>query len=65
MDNLSEKIKQLRNEYSDSDFLIEHLDKNPLQQFTNWLDDAIETNKSGQTCQPDCLLKNPKAEPWL
>jgi len=27
MDNLSEKIKQLRNEYSDSDFLIEHLDK--------------------------------------
>ena len=43
MDNLSEKIKQLRNEYSDSDFLIEHLDKNPVQQFTNWLDDAIET----------------------
>ena len=38
-----EKIKQLRNEYSDSDFLIEHLDKNPIQQFTNWLDDAIET----------------------
>ena len=43
MDNLSEKIKQLRNEYSDSDFLIEHLDKNPVKQFTKWLDDAIET----------------------
>ena len=27
MDNLSEKIKQLRNEYSDSDFLIEHLEQ--------------------------------------
>ena len=40
MDNLSEKIKQLRNEYSDSDFLIEHLDKNPVKQFTKWLDDA-------------------------
>ena len=43
MDNFSKKIKELRNEYSDSDLLIEHLDNNPTQQFTNWLDDAIET----------------------
>lgn len=43
MDNFSKKIKELRNEYSDSDLLIEHLDINPIQQFTNWLDDAIET----------------------
>ena len=35
MDNLSEKIKQLRNEYSDSDFLIEHLDKNPCLLYTS------------------------------
>ena len=29
MDNFSKKIKELRNEYSDSDLLIEHLDNNP------------------------------------
>ena len=43
MDKLSEKIQNLRNEYSDSDLLLEHLNINPIQQFTNWLDEAIET----------------------
>lgn len=43
MDSLSEKIKELRNEYSDSELLIEDLNKNPIMQFTNWLDSAIET----------------------
>ena len=43
MDKLSEKIQSLRNEYSDSDLHIEHLNINPIQQFTNWLDEAIET----------------------
>ena len=43
MDNLSEQIKSLRNEYSDLDLLQEDLSKNPIQQFRKWLDDAIET----------------------
>ena len=43
MDNLSEQIKSLRNEYSDLDLLLEDLSKNPIQQFRKWLDEAIET----------------------
>jgi len=43
MDNLSEQIKSLRNEYSNLDLLIEDLSKNPIQQFRKWLDEAIET----------------------
>ena len=43
MENLSEQIKSLRNEYSDLDLLLEDLSKNPIQQFRKWLDEAIET----------------------
>ena len=42
MDNLSEQIKSLRNEYSDLDLLLKDLSKNPIQQFRKWLDEEIE-----------------------
>ena len=43
MENFSEKIQSLRNEYSDQDLLLKDLSKNPIQQFRKWLDEAIET----------------------
>ncbi len=43
MENFSEKIQSLRNEYSDLDLKVDDLNLNPITQFTRWLDEAIET----------------------
>ena len=43
MENFSEKIQSLRNEYSDLDLKVDDLNINPITQFTRWLDEAIET----------------------
>ena len=43
MENFSEKIQSLRNEYSDLDLTSEDLNQDPITQFTKWLDEAIET----------------------
>ena len=43
MENFSEKIQSLRNEYSDLDLKVDDLNSNPITQFTRWLDEAIET----------------------
>ena len=43
MENFSEKIQSLRNEYSDLDLTAYDLNQNPITQFTKWLDEAIET----------------------
>ena len=43
MENFSEKIQSLRNEYSDLDLKVDDLNLNPITQFTSWLDEAIET----------------------
>ena len=43
MENFSEKIHSLRNEYSDLDLKVDDLNLNPITQFTSWLDEAIET----------------------
>ena len=43
MEDFSEKIQSLRNEYSDLDLTAYDLNQNPITQFTKWLDEAIET----------------------
>ena len=43
MEDFSEKIQQLRNEYSDLNLNVSDLNSNPVSQFTKWLDEAIET----------------------
>ena len=43
MENFSEKIQSLRNEYSDLDLKVDDLNSKPITQFTRWLDEAIET----------------------
>jgi pyridoxamine 5'-phosphate oxidase len=43
MEDFSEKIQQLRNEYSDLNLSVSDLNSNPVSQFTKWLDEAIET----------------------
>ena len=43
MENFSEKIQSLRNEYSDLDLKVDALNSKPITQFTRWLDEAIET----------------------
>ena len=43
MENFSEKIQSLRNEYSDLDLISEDLNQDPITQFTKWLDEAIKT----------------------
>jgi len=43
MEDFSEKIQSLRNEYSDLDLTVDDLNQNPISQFTKWLDEAIET----------------------
>ena len=45
MENFSEKIQSLRNEYSDQDLLLKDLSKNPIQQFRKWLDEAIDLTR--------------------
>ena len=44
MEDFSEKIQKLRNEYSDLNLNVSDLNSNPVSQFTKWLDEAIETN---------------------
>lgn len=43
MEDFSEKIQKLRNEYSDLNLNVSDLNSNPVSQFTKWLDEAIET----------------------
>lgn len=43
MENFADKISSLRREYSDKKVEISDLNINPLTQFTNWLDEAIES----------------------
>ena len=43
MEDFSEKIQQLRYEYSDLNLNVSDLNSNPVSQFTKWLDEAIET----------------------
>ena len=52
MENFSEKIQALRNEYSDLDLTSEDLNQDPITQFTKWLDEAIET----QIYEPNAMV---------
>ena len=52
MENFSEKIQSLRNEYSDLDLKSEDLNQDPITQFTKWLDEAIET----QIYEPNAMV---------
>tara|TARA_B100001778_G_scaffold202498_1_gene167215 strand:+ start:537 stop:1184 length:648 start_codon:yes stop_codon:yes gene_type:complete len=52
MENFSEKIQSLRNEYSDLDLTFEDLNQEPIIQFTKWLDEAIET----QIYEPNAMV---------
>ena len=52
MENFSEKIQSLRNEYSDLDLTSEDLNQDPITQFTKWLDEAIET----QIYEPNAMV---------
>ena len=44
MENFSEKIQSLRNEYSDLDLKVDDLNSNPITQFTRWLDAVSYTH---------------------
>ena len=52
MENFSEKIQSLRNEYSDLDLTSEDLNQDPITQFKKWLDEAIET----QIYEPNAMV---------
>ena len=52
MENFSERIQSLRNEYSDLDLTSEDLNQDPITQFTKWLDEAIET----QIYEPNAMV---------
>ena len=46
MENISDKIQEIRSEYGDKALVPEDLKSDPIQQFESWLADAIEVEAS-------------------